>query len=75
VFGYVSCTFKVNRGDEGRILFLIYELLKFITERGANLFIAEGFLIWGIYSFILIGRIINLQVQNQCTDRNCVPET
>ena len=39
-------TFKANRGDEGPILFLIYELLKFITERGVSFFIAEGFLIW-----------------------------
>ena len=39
-------TFKVNRGDEERILFLIYERLKFFTERGASFFIAEGFLIW-----------------------------
>ena len=33
----------VFRGDEGRILFFIYELFKFITERGASFFIAEGF--------------------------------
>ena len=39
-------TFKVNRGDEGGILFLTYELLKFITEREASFFIAKSFLTW-----------------------------
>ena len=38
------CTFKLNRRDEGCIIFLIYEFLKLITERGASFFIAEGFL-------------------------------
>ena len=41
--------FEVNRGDEGRILFFIYELLKFITERGASFFIAEVILIRYFY--------------------------
>ena len=45
------CTFKVNKGDEGRILFLINELLQFITERGASFFIAEDFLIWDMNYF------------------------
>ena len=44
-------TLTVNRGDEGGILFLTYELLKFIIERGASFFIAEGFFIWDMISF------------------------
>ena len=43
---FVVCALKVNRGDEGSILFLIYELLMFITERGTSFLIAEVFLIW-----------------------------
>ena len=46
-------TFKVNRGNEGRIFFLIYELLKFITERAASFFIAKGFLMW-VYCCLFI---------------------
>ena len=45
-------TFKVNRWDEGRIIFLIYELLKSITERGASFFIAEGFLICDLITLL-----------------------
>ena len=44
-------TFKINIEDEGHILFLIYELLNLITERGSSFFIAEGFLIWDMISF------------------------